>query len=103
MISSLAQIRCNSTDDFDRQTGPIANIVFKCYTYMSLVQAIDLTSDLKLGLYAKIPPKQMFIAQVYGTTLGAFVNYTLIRGIIEAKRDYLDGSVVDPTGESFVF
>lgn len=29
---------------------PISNIVFKTYSYMSLVQAIDLSSDLKLGL-----------------------------------------------------
>jgi hypothetical protein len=29
---------------------PIANIVFKVFGYMTLVQSIDLTSDMKLGL-----------------------------------------------------
>lgn len=29
---------------------PIANVVFKVYGYMTLVQSIDLTADMKLGL-----------------------------------------------------
>lgn len=29
---------------------PIANIMFKVFGYMTLVQSIDLTSDMKLGL-----------------------------------------------------
>jgi hypothetical protein len=72
---------------------PIANIVFKVspilnpfrgprhpyslivaliqvFGYMTMVQSIDLSSDLKLGLYSKIAPKAMLIAQLYGTTLG---------------------------------
>lgn len=43
---------------------------------MTLVQSIDLTSDMKLGLYCKIPPRHLFIAQVWGTALGSIVNYS---------------------------
>ncbi|KAK4050273.1 hypothetical protein OIV83_003594 [Microbotryomycetes sp. JL201] len=78
---------------------PIANIVFKVYGYMTLVQSIDLTSDMKLGLYCKIPPRHLFICQVYGTALGSIVNYSLIRGVIDSKRPYLDGTLIDPTGQ----
>ncbi|SGZ21315.1 BQ5605_C021g09355 [Microbotryum silenes-dioicae] len=86
---------------------PIANIVFKVYLtlvrffhrYMTMVQSIDLTADMKLGLYCKIPPSHLFICQVYGTALGSIVNYSLIRGVINSKRPYLDGTLVDPTGQ----
>ncbi|KAM0748072.1 OPT-domain-containing protein [Meredithblackwellia eburnea MCA 4105] len=78
---------------------PIANIVFKVYGYMTLVQCIDLTADMKLGLYCKIPPRALFICQVYGTALGSIVNYSLIRGVIASKRGYLDGTIVDPTSQ----
>ncbi|BGP17800.1 hypothetical protein JCM10213_001699 [Rhodosporidiobolus nylandii] len=76
---------------------PIANIVFKVYGYMAMLQSIDLTSDLKLGLYMKIPPRALFLTQVYGTALGSVVNYLLINGVIASKRPFLDGSVNDPT------
>ncbi|GJN90368.1 hypothetical protein Rhopal_003379-T1 [Rhodotorula paludigena] len=76
---------------------PIANIVFKVYGYMAMLQSIELTSDLKLGLYMKVPPRALFLCQAYGTALGSVVNFLLIQGVIAAKRPYLDGTVVDPT------
>jgi hypothetical protein len=44
--------------------------LIQVFGYMTMVQSIDLSSDLKLGLYSKIAPKAMLIAQLYGTTLG---------------------------------
>lgn len=38
---------------------PIANIVFKCFGYMSLAQALSLVGDLKLGLCECIGPRTM--------------------------------------------
>ncbi|GAA6026094.1 hypothetical protein JCM8202_002520 [Rhodotorula sphaerocarpa] len=76
---------------------PMANIAFKVYGYMAMLQSIDLTSDLKLGVYMKIPPRDLFICQVYGTALGSVVNFLLIQGVIAAKRPYLDGTLPDPT------
>ena len=49
--------------------------------------------------YCKIPPRHLFICQVYGTALGSIVNYSLIRGVIASKRPYLDGTIIDPTGQ----
>ncbi|PLW06393.1 hypothetical protein PCANC_23848 [Puccinia coronata f. sp. avenae] len=78
---------------------PLANITFKVYGYMTMSQCLDLASDLKLGIYAKIPPKDMFIFQTCGTSIGAVINYIFIRSVIADKRELLDGTVVDPSGQ----
>ncbi|KAI9629076.1 hypothetical protein KEM48_011146 [Puccinia striiformis f. sp. tritici PST-130] len=78
---------------------PLANITFKVYGYMTMSQCLDLASDLKLGIYAKIPPKDMFIFQICGTSIGAVINYIFIRSVIADKREMLDGTVVDPSGQ----
>ncbi|PIA48851.1 hypothetical protein AQUCO_01300038v1 [Aquilegia coerulea] len=43
---------------------PLANMCFKVYGYVSMLQAISFLTDLKLGHYMKIPPRTMFLAQV---------------------------------------
>ncbi|KAG0145764.1 hypothetical protein CROQUDRAFT_45326 [Cronartium quercuum f. sp. fusiforme G11] len=78
---------------------PLANITFKVYGYMTMSQCLDLAGDLKMGIYAKIPPKAMFSAQVIGTSVGAVINYVFIRSVIADKRSMLDGTVEDPTGQ----
>lgn len=52
---------------------PLGPVLTAC---CSMSQALALVSDLKLGLYCKIPPKTMFFAQSAGTALGAVVNYS---------------------------
>lgn len=65
--------------------------------------------------YCKVPPRALFICQVYGTALGSIVNYSrtfhlsflqhlslfadalvlaVIRGVINSKRPYLDGTLM---------
>ncbi|EGG06337.1 putative oligopeptide transporter [Melampsora larici-populina 98AG31] len=78
---------------------PLANVTFKVYGYMTMSQCLDLASDLKLGIYAKIPPKDMFLCQIVGTSVGAVINYVFIRSVIADKRAMLDGTVEDPTGQ----
>jgi len=46
---------------------PIANVCFKTYGYISMSQAVSFLSDFKLGHYMKIPPRSMFIVQVYSS------------------------------------
>lgn len=43
---------------------PVANMCFKVYGYISMVQALSFLGDFKLGHYMKIPPRSMFMAQV---------------------------------------
>ncbi|CAM8881944.1 unnamed protein product [Rhodiola kirilowii] len=52
---------------------PVANMCFKVYGYISMTQAITFLQDFKLGHYMKIPPRTMFMAQVVGTVIAAFV------------------------------
>ncbi|MQL92607.1 hypothetical protein Taro_025249 [Colocasia esculenta] len=52
---------------------PVANVLFKTYGYISMVQALSFLSDFKLGHYMKIPPRTMFMAQVVGTVIAAVV------------------------------
>jgi OPT family oligopeptide transporter len=63
-----------------------------------MIQCQGLLSDLKLGHYMKIPPRAMFIAQFWGTILGGVFNYVMMTLIINAHRDYLDGTEQDPYG-----
>nr|GMD02355.1 oligopeptide transporter 6-like [Ipomoea batatas] len=55
---------------------PVANMCFKVYGYISMVQALTFVSDLKLGHYMKIPPRIMFSIQVVGTFVSVVV-YTV--------------------------
>lgn len=63
-----------------------------------LDQTLNLASDYKFGFYMKIPESELFIAQVYGTILGPFINYGMMRLIIDrVGRDVLTGVVKSPT------
>ena len=37
--------------------------------------SIGLASDLKMGQYLKIPPRVMFLTQVWGTIIGKDTSY----------------------------
>jgi len=56
--------------------------------------SISLSGDLKMGQYLKIPPRVMFLSQVWGTILGAIVNIVVMISIVDAQRDIL----LDPVG-----
>ncbi|KAG0279203.1 hypothetical protein BGZ95_001992 [Linnemannia exigua] len=77
---------------------PLANMTFKCYGYMATWQCKELLSDLKLGVYLKIPPRSMLAAQLWGTLVGGVFNYVTMLLIIDAHRSYLDGTMNDPSG-----
>ncbi|XP_030442110.2 oligopeptide transporter 1-like [Syzygium oleosum] len=54
---------------------PLANVAFKTYGYISMVQALAFLGDFKLGHYMKIPPKSMFLVQLIGTILASSVYF----------------------------
>ncbi|KAK1303622.1 Oligopeptide transporter 7 [Acorus calamus] len=53
---------------------PVANMCFKVYGFISMKRALSFLEDFKLGHYMKIPPRTMFMAQVVGTVIAAFVH-----------------------------
>lgn len=46
---------------------PVAMMIFKAFSFLPMSQALNFTTDLKLGHYMKIPPRTMFTAQVVAT------------------------------------
>ncbi|XP_042492054.1 oligopeptide transporter 1-like isoform X4 [Macadamia integrifolia] len=54
---------------------PIANVAFKTYGYVSVVQSIFFLQDLKLGHYMKIPPRSMFLVQMVGTLINNMITF----------------------------
>ncbi|KAF0400039.1 opt family small oligopeptide transporter [Gigaspora margarita] len=68
---------------------PIANVYFKVYESRALSQCLYFVQDLKLGHYMKIPPRSMFTSQIWGTFVGAIVEYWAVRIIINTKKDLI--------------
>ena len=50
-----------------------------------------------LTLAQHCPPKTVFFAQWFGSLLGIPINYAVVRWVLNTKRDYLTGELVDPT------
>lgn len=72
---------------------PLAVLSCMVYGRQILEQNLNLISDYKFGFYMKIPEREMFWGQVYGTLLGPFVNYGLMRVIINSiGKDVLTGA-----------
>lgn len=54
--------------------NPFANMLIKLYGFIPMRQGLDFSRDLKLGQYMKIPPRTLFVFQIYGTVLACLVN-----------------------------
>ncbi|KEI39260.1 uncharacterized protein L969DRAFT_82123 [Mixia osmundae IAM 14324] len=67
--------------------NPLALMIFKAYGFVTAAQAIQYTSDLKLGHYMKLPPREMFRAQVIASVLSAFVGLLVIAFQVSAIPD----------------
>lgn len=53
---------------------PIAMMMFKTWGYITMAQALQFTSDFKLGHYMKIAPRPMFWCQVVATVIAGTVQ-----------------------------
>jgi OPT family oligopeptide transporter len=64
-------------------------MAFKSLGTNSVIQAITLLSDLKLGHYMKINPRHMIFAQVYGSVIGAIINVLSSFWVMDSLRNLL--------------
>ncbi|KAJ3186399.1 hypothetical protein HK101_009677 [Irineochytrium annulatum] len=65
--------------------GRIAAVMaFKTISYMAMYQGLTLVSDLKLGHYLKIPPRDMFVSQLFSTVIAAILNVYMAEMIYES-------------------
>ncbi|EKM51789.1 uncharacterized protein PHACADRAFT_262133 [Phanerochaete carnosa HHB-10118-sp] len=53
---------------------PIAMMMFKTWGYITMAQALQFTSDFKLGHYMKVPPRPMFWSQLIATIVAGTVQ-----------------------------
>lgn len=58
----------------------------------SLVPVMVVRGLLTNATIVKIPPRVMFLTQIYGTILGGFINYAVMISIVNANRDLLADS-----------
>ncbi|KAF9051472.1 oligopeptide transporter [Panaeolus papilionaceus] len=73
---------------------PVANLYFSMWSHDVISTSINLAGDLKMGQYMKIPPRVMFLTQIWGTILGAIINYVVMVSVVDAQREIL----LSPTG-----
>ncbi|OJJ42147.1 hypothetical protein ASPZODRAFT_77574 [Penicilliopsis zonata CBS 506.65] len=68
---------------------PLANLYFASWSHQVILLAVNLANWLKVGQYTKVPHRVMFATQIYGTLLGAALNYVVMTVIVSHKRDIL--------------
>ncbi|KAA8573358.1 hypothetical protein MFRU_053g00120 [Monilinia fructicola] len=61
---------------------PIANMMVKCYGYNSVKHGMDFAQDLKLGQYMKIPPRVLFVGQIYASILATAAQTGVLRWML---------------------
>ncbi|GAB7357564.1 hypothetical protein MBLNU459_g0075t2 [Dothideomycetes sp. NU459] len=70
---------------------PVSNMYFAGWSHNVIVCVVNLCNYLKMGDYLKVPPRVMFLTQVYGTVLGGFVNYGVMISIVKQNAETLTG------------
>ncbi|KZW01241.1 OPT-domain-containing protein [Exidia glandulosa HHB12029] len=65
----------------------LAMLFFKTYGVITCAQAIGFASDLKLGHYAKVPPRAMFAAQTVATIVSSFVSISIVNWQMTGVQD----------------
>lgn len=73
---------------------PLANLYFASWSHQVILLSVNLAGWLKVGQYTKVPPRVMFCTQIYGTLLGAGLNYAVMTTIVTNQREILR----DPKG-----
>ncbi|KAJ5364810.1 OPT oligopeptide transporter [Penicillium cataractarum] len=68
---------------------PVGNMYFAAWSHNVIQNAVNLSNDLKLWEYLKIPPRALFLTQIYGTILSGFINYAIMISIIAGNRALL--------------
>ncbi|KZF24856.1 peptide transporter MTD1 [Xylona heveae TC161] len=75
---------------------PLANLYFASWSHQVILLSVNLANWLKVGQYTKVPHRVMFGTQIYGTLLGAGLNYAIMTTVVTNQREIL----LDPKGNS---
>ncbi|GKT56510.1 OPT family small oligopeptide transporter [Colletotrichum tofieldiae] len=66
---------------------PIVMLIFKFYAYTGLSQAMIFSSDMKLGLYMKIPRRTLFVAQLTACITGSLTQNAVLLWMLNNVKD----------------
>lgn len=66
---------------------PIVLLIFKFYAYTGLAQAMIFASDMKLGLYLKIPRRTLFVAQLTACIVGSLTQNGVLLWMLGNVKD----------------
>ncbi|PCH02528.1 Tetrapeptide transporter, OPT1/isp4 [Penicillium occitanis (nom. inval.)] len=66
---------------------PIVLLIFKFYAYTGLSQAMLFASDMKLGVYLKIPRRTLFTAQLTACILGSLTQNAVLLWMLHHVED----------------
>ncbi|KAL7747937.1 OPT superfamily [Sorochytrium milnesiophthora] len=84
---------------------PVVMMAFKCLSVTVCGAVITLLQDLKIGHYMKVPPRHMFIAQMYSQIIAVFVCYgTLLQWCTDEHVDWVlnpDSHKSDPVANKW--
>ncbi|KAL7752080.1 OPT superfamily [Sorochytrium milnesiophthora] len=85
---------------------PIVMMAFKCFSVSVSQGVLILLQDLKIGHYMKVPPRHIFIAQVYSQILAVVVSYAALVSWCRDERHiawilHADDYKNDPVGSKW--
>ncbi|CAG8974115.1 hypothetical protein HYALB_00002750 [Hymenoscyphus albidus] len=77
--------------------NPVGATIYSSIAGDAWYRAQLMLQDQKIGHYMHIPPRSVFFSQMFGCFIGVPINYGVIRWVLGAKKQYLNGSETDPT------
>ncbi|KAI0286616.1 OPT oligopeptide transporter protein-domain-containing protein [Russula aff. rugulosa BPL654] len=69
---------------------PVAMMIFKTFGYITMAQALQFTSDMKLGHYMKVPPRTMFLCQIVATVVAGTTQLGVQQWMFAHISDFCD-------------
>ncbi|KAK6461376.1 OPT oligopeptide transporter protein-domain-containing protein [Scheffersomyces coipomensis] len=78
------------------QKHPAGALVFGSIAGNAWYRAQYHLECMRLGFYNHLPPRAVFFSQLYGELIGVPINYLALRWVLATKREYLNGTKVDP-------
>ncbi|KAJ7924699.1 OPT oligopeptide transporter [Mycena leptocephala] len=78
---------------------PLGQLTYRLISGNVWYDAWHLIEDQKIGHYMHVPPRDVVVCQLIGTTVGIVVNYATMLWVLSTKLDYLREIKTDPNGE----
>lgn len=75
---------------------PVGALVFGLIAGDAWYRAQFHLDCMRLGFYNHLPPRGVFLAQLFGECIGIPINYVAVKWVILLKRAFLTGAKTDP-------